>query len=93
MLTVAITTHDMHSLISSSVPIVSILHAEETKAKVDCTHLQEFLTYDTFLCIYIAKVEFRNKYRVPIFLEESLSFGVLGKTGRGATEHFGIPVS
>lgn len=37
-------------------------------------------------------MEFRNKYRVPIFLEESLSFGVLGKTGRGATEHFGIPV-
>ena len=30
---------------------------------------------------------------MPIFLEESLSFGVLGKTGRGATEHFDISVS
>lgn len=29
---------------------------------------------------------------MPIFLEESLSFGVLGETGRGATEHFGISV-
>lgn len=38
-------------------------------------------------------VELRSKYQVPIFLEESLSFGVLGKTGRGATEHFGVPVN
>jgi len=38
-------------------------------------------------------VEFRNRYRVPIILEESLTFGVLGETGRGATEHFGITVS
>lgn len=44
------------------------------------------------LSVRISQVEFRNKYRVPIFLEESLSFGVLGETGRGATEHFGIPV-
>lgn len=37
-------------------------------------------------------VELRNKYRTPIFLEESLSFGVLGEHGRGATEHWGIAV-
>ncbi|XP_064386088.1 serine palmitoyltransferase 1-like [Halichondria panicea] len=33
-------------------------------------------------------VEFRNKYRIPLILDESVSFGVLGATGRGATEHF-----
>ena len=38
------------------------------------------------------KVEFRNKYKIPIILEESLSFGVLGRTGRGAAEHFNIAV-
>ncbi len=38
------------------------------------------------------QVEFRNKYKIPIFLEETLSFGVLGRTGRGAAEHFNIPV-
>ena len=45
--------------------------------------------------LYISRlqVELRNKYRVPMFLEESLTFGVLGETGKGATEHFGIPVS
>jgi serine palmitoyltransferase len=29
---------------------------------------------------------------VRLFIEESASFGVLGKTGRGVTEHFGISV-
>ena len=38
-------------------------------------------------------MEFRNKYGIPIILEESISFGVLGCTGKGATEHFNVPVS
>lgn len=42
------------------------------------------------LCPLPKLVEFRNKYRTPIFLEESLSFGVLGEHGRGATEHWGL---
>ena len=42
---------------------------------------------------YYIQVEFRNKYKIPIFLEESLSFGVLGRTGRGAVEHFDLSVS
>ena len=33
------------------------------------------------------------KYKLRIFVEESFSFGVLGKTGRGITEHFGVSVS
>ncbi|XP_041346963.1 serine palmitoyltransferase 1-like, partial [Gigantopelta aegis] len=37
-------------------------------------------------------VEFRKRYRIPIILEESLSFGVLGATGRGAVEHFQLTV-
>ena len=38
-------------------------------------------------------MEFRKRYRIPIILEESLSFGVLGATGRGAVEHFQLSVS
>ncbi len=41
------------------------------------------------LCI---QVEFRTKYKVPLILDESVTFGVLGATGRGATEHFGLDV-
>ncbi len=25
-------------------------------------------------------------------MDEAISFGVLGKTGRGITEHFGVPI-
>ena len=38
-------------------------------------------------------VELKYKYKVRLFLEESLSFGVLGEHGKGVTEHFNIPVS
>uniref|UniRef100_A0A7S3Z7V4 serine C-palmitoyltransferase n=1 Tax=Lotharella globosa TaxID=91324 RepID=A0A7S3Z7V4_9EUKA len=34
--------------------------------------------------------ELRLKYRCRFILDESHSFGTLGETGRGATEHFGI---
>uniref|UniRef100_A0A8C3E0P6 Serine palmitoyltransferase 1 n=1 Tax=Corvus moneduloides TaxID=1196302 RepID=A0A8C3E0P6_CORMO len=38
------------------------------------------------------KIKLKYKYKVRIFLEESLSFGVLGEHGRGITEHFGINI-
>lgn len=33
-------------------------------------------------------VELKNKYNYRLILDESFSFGTLGKTGRGALEHF-----
>ncbi|KAL5021129.1 hypothetical protein ScPMuIL_000284 [Solemya velum] len=44
------------------------------------------------ICPLPKLVELKWKYKVRIFLEESFSFGVLGKCGRGVTEHFDIPV-
>lgn len=44
-----------------------------------------------FLLLF--KVKLKYKYKVRIFLEESMSFGVLGEHGRGVTEHFGVNVS
>ncbi|ODQ79581.1 hypothetical protein BABINDRAFT_167426 [Babjeviella inositovora NRRL Y-12698] len=38
-------------------------------------------------------VELKEKYRYRLFLDESYSIGVLGKTGRGLPELFGIPRS
>lgn len=35
-------------------------------------------------------LDLRSKYQARIFLDESLSFGTLGATGRGVTEYFGI---
>ena len=39
------------------------------------------------------QVELKWKYKVRIFLDETLSFGTLGATGRGVTEYYGISVS
>lgn len=36
-------------------------------------------------------VELKNKYKVRVFIEESYSFGVLGKRGCGVTDHYEIP--
>ncbi|XP_078242341.1 serine palmitoyltransferase 1 isoform X2 [Pogona vitticeps] len=44
------------------------------------------------LCPLPELVKLKYKYKVRIFLEESLSFGVLGEHGRGITEHFGINI-
>lgn len=32
-----------------------------------------------------------KKYKVRIFIDESISLGTIGKTGRGVTEHFNVP--
>jgi serine palmitoyltransferase len=32
-----------------------------------------------------------RKYKLRIFVDESISFGILGANGRGVTEHFNIP--
>jgi len=43
--------------------------------------------------MFSLQVRMKYMYKVRIFLEESLSFGVLGAHGRGVTEHFGVNVS
>lgn len=44
------------------------------------------------LCPLPELVQLKYKYKVRIFLEESMSFGVLGEHGRGVTEHFGVNI-
>ncbi|KAK7291091.1 hypothetical protein RIF29_05978 [Crotalaria pallida] len=36
-------------------------------------------------------IKLKEKYRFRVLLDESNSFGVLGISGRGLTEHFGVP--
>ncbi|XP_026128971.1 serine palmitoyltransferase 1 [Carassius auratus] len=44
------------------------------------------------LCPLPQLVKLKYRYKVRIFLEESMSFGVLGEHGRGVTEHFGVNI-
>ncbi|ELU18888.1 hypothetical protein CAPTEDRAFT_226782 [Capitella teleta] len=45
------------------------------------------------LCPLPKLVELKNKYRVRVFMDESLSFGTIGKTGKGVTEFYNIDVT
>ncbi|XP_033737233.1 serine palmitoyltransferase 1-like isoform X2 [Pecten maximus] len=42
------------------------------------------------ICPLPQLVALKWKYKLRLFMEESLSFGVLGANGKGVTEHFGI---
>ncbi|CAJ0604780.1 unnamed protein product [Cylicocyclus nassatus] len=44
------------------------------------------------LCPLPRIMEFKWKYKVRVFIDESWSFGVIGKTGRGVTEYYGVPI-
>lgn len=43
------------------------------------------------LCPLPRLVELRARFQLRLFVEESCSFGVLGRTGRGVREHFNVP--
>uniref|UniRef100_A0A1A9WIQ0 Serine palmitoyltransferase 1 n=1 Tax=Glossina brevipalpis TaxID=37001 RepID=A0A1A9WIQ0_9MUSC len=45
------------------------------------------------LCPLRELLELRAKYKLRLFLDESISFGVLGKTGRGIAEHFDVDLT
>lgn len=42
------------------------------------------------LCPLDEIIDFKYKYKVRVFLDESISFGTIGKTGRGLTEYLNI---
>lgn len=43
------------------------------------------------ICPLPELVELCRRYKLRIFVDESVSFGTLGATGRGVTEHFNVP--
>lgn len=44
------------------------------------------------ICPLKEMIKLKNQYKVRLFVDETVSFGVLGKTGRGITELLDIPV-
>lgn len=45
------------------------------------------------ICPLPKLMELRQKYKLRIFIDESISFGVLGSNGKGITEYFNVNVS
>lgn len=44
------------------------------------------------ICPLPKLLEFKWKYKVRLFIDETISFGTLGQHGRGVTEHFNVNV-
>uniref|UniRef100_A0A069DUP1 Serine palmitoyltransferase 1 n=1 Tax=Panstrongylus megistus TaxID=65343 RepID=A0A069DUP1_9HEMI len=42
------------------------------------------------MCPFPELMVLKKKYKLRLFIDESLTFGVLGKSGRGITQHFGV---
>ena len=40
----------------------------------------------------LRQIELKNKYKFRLILDESFSFGAVGRTGRGLTELYNVPV-
>ena len=45
------------------------------------------------ICKLDQMIELKHKYKLRLFIDESISFGTLGSTGKGITEHLNISVS
>lgn len=45
------------------------------------------------ICPLPELIEIKKRFKLRLFIDESISFGVLGKSGRGLIEHFNIDVS
>ena len=45
------------------------------------------------ICKLDQMIELKHKYKLRLFIDESISFGTLGLTGKGITEHLNISVS
>ena len=42
---------------------------------------------------FLLQIELKLKYKYRLVLDESFSFGIVGRTGRGLTELYNVPVS
>jgi len=76
--------------------VLESIHMHDKKKGTKITRrfiVTEAIFYNTGeLCNLEKIIELKYKYKYRLILDESLSFGILGKTGRGITEHLGIPV-
>lgn len=79
--------------------VLKSVQSEDEKTGRDVTKQRRFLVSeglfksDGTVAPLRALVDLKNKYGFRLVLDECLSFGVLGKTGRGLTELCDIPVT
>lgn len=45
------------------------------------------------ICPLKELIEVKKKHKIRLFIDESRSFGILGKDGKGVTQHFGVDIN
>lgn len=77
--------------------LLEAIAEEDIKLKRDSLQQRRFIVVEGIyrnvgdICPLDKVMELRKEFCYRVILDESLSFGVLGATGRGLTEHFNIP--
>jgi serine palmitoyltransferase len=85
-------TNDLRSILEG-------IAAEDKKKRRDATQQRRFIITEGLfrnsgeICPLPSIIALKEKYHYRIMLDDSQSFGTLGKTGRGITEHYNIPVT
>ena len=85
-------TNDLRSILEG-------IDAEDRKKKRDAQQQRRFIVTEGLfrntgeICALPSILALKEKFHYRMILDESGSFGTLGNTGRGVTEHFKVPVT
>lgn len=79
--------------------ILQSIADDDIRLKRDATQQRRFIVAEGIyrntgdVCFLPNILALKNRFRYRLILDESLSFGTMGATGRGITEHFGVNVT
>lgn len=77
--------------------ILASIAEDDVANRRDSTQQRRFIVVEGIyrntgaICPLKELIELKEQYKYRLILDESLSFGVLGASGRGITEHFHLP--
>lgn len=87
--------NDMNDLAS----VLKSIADDDKQLSRDSTQQRRFIIAEGLyrnsgkICPLNILIQLKEKYFYRLILDETLSFGTLGKSGRGLTEHFGVDIN
>ena len=84
-----------HNNVGELRKILESIRADDAKYKRDSTQQRRWIVVEGVyrntgnVCPLEKILELKEEFKYRVFLDESISFGTMGNTGRGLTEHFG----
>ena len=78
--------------LANAISRVSLQHPKSAKIRRKFLVVEGIYFNTGEMCPMERMVELKRKYKLRLFIDESISFGTLGDHGRGITEHKNISV-